>query len=85
MQLMGGFIQEAVTSGSPAVLQSMCNAVLDVVLLFTSPSPKLLEQLQQVTSGPHRPPTPPRRPPPPPPPPRRPPAGRRRPPGGAMS
>ena len=50
MQLMGGFIQEGVTSGSPAVLQSMCNAVLDIALLFTSPSPKLLEQLQQVTS-----------------------------------
>lgn len=49
MQLMGGFIQEAVTSGSPAVLQSMCHAVLDIALLFTSPSPKLHEQLQQVT------------------------------------
>lgn len=48
MQLMGGVIQEAVSSGSPAVLQSMCNAVLDVALLFTSPSPKLAEQLQQV-------------------------------------
>lgn len=48
MQLMGGVIQEAVSSGSPDVLQSMCNAVLDVALLFTSPSPKLAEQLQQV-------------------------------------
>ena len=48
MQLVGGFIQEAVSSGSAAVLQSMCNAVLDVAVLFTSPPPKLCEQLEQV-------------------------------------
>ena len=50
MQLIGGFIQEAVSSGSAAVAQSMCNAVLDIAVLFTSPSPKLHEQLQQVLS-----------------------------------
>ena len=48
MQLVGGFIQEAMSSGSAAVAQSMCNAVLDIAVLFISPSPKLHEQLQQV-------------------------------------
>ncbi|KAL0042877.1 hypothetical protein WJX79_002164, partial [Trebouxia sp. C0005] len=48
MQLVGGFLQDAVSSGSVAVVQSMCNAVLDVVLLFTAPSHKARHQLEQV-------------------------------------
>ncbi len=48
MQLIGGFVQDAVSSGSAAVVQSMCNAVLDTVMFFTAPSPKIREQLEQV-------------------------------------
>jgi len=51
MQLVGGFVQDAVSSDSAAVVQSMCNAVLDIVLLFTSPSPKARHQLEQVILG----------------------------------
>ena len=53
MQLVGGFVQEAVSSDSAAVVQSMCNAVLDIVLLFTAPSPKARHQLEQVTLDSH--------------------------------
>ncbi|DBA76382.1 TPA: hypothetical protein ACH3X1_010090 [Trebouxia sp. C0004] len=48
MQLVGGFLQDAVSSDSAAVVQSMCNAVLDIVLLFTAPSPKARHQLEEV-------------------------------------
>ncbi len=53
MQLVGGFVQDAVSSDSAAVVQSMCNAVLDIVLLFTAPSPKARHQLEQVMLGSH--------------------------------
>ena len=53
MQLVGGFVQDAVSSDSAAVVQSMCNAVLDIVLLFTAPSPKARHQLEQVRLGSH--------------------------------
>ena len=48
MQLIGGFVQEAVSSGSAAVVQSMCNAVLDIVVFFSAPPAKTLEQIEQV-------------------------------------
>jgi len=46
-------VQDAVSSDSAAVVQSMCNAVLDIVLLFTAPSPKARDQLEQVILGSH--------------------------------
>lgn len=48
MQLVGGFVQEAVSSGSPAVVQAMCNAVPDIMVIYTQPPPKMQEQLTQV-------------------------------------
>ena len=48
MQLIGGFVQEAVSSDNAAVVQSMCNAVLDIVVFFTAPPAKTREQIEQV-------------------------------------
>lgn len=49
MQLVGAYVQEAAQSNSPAVVQALCNAVPDVVLIFSSPPPKTLQQLTQAS------------------------------------
>ena len=52
MQFIGGIVQEAASSGNSTVVQSMCDAVLDIAVFFTSPSSKMKEQLAQVASCP---------------------------------
>ena len=52
MQFVGGIVQEAASSGNSTVVQSMCDAVLDIAVFFTSPSSKMKEQLAQVASCP---------------------------------
>ena len=51
VQLMSNTIQEAVGSGSTAVVQSTCNGVLEIASLFIAvPDPRLKQQLQQASA-----------------------------------
>ena len=54
MQLVGGFVLEAVSSGSPAVVQALCNAVPDIMVIHNMDYLPHTSQLFTMTNLPHQ-------------------------------